>query len=55
MPLDPAFGPLTEYAWKFRCPGEPDGPMSDEATHAIEVAREVVRAIIGTLPVELRA
>ena len=66
MPLDPAAiapelepvlrraAPLTECAWRFRCPGEPDGPSFEEATRALATAREVFDALVAWLPVEVR-
>lgn len=42
--------PLTEYAWKFRYPGEAEGPTRDEAEHALAVAHEVFEAILVRLP-----
>jgi HEPN domain-containing protein len=33
--------PLTEYAWKFRYPGEPEEPSLKEAQDALEAARAV--------------
>lgn len=47
--------PLTEYAWRFRYPGEPDGPDPEEAAHALDTAREVFDAVVARLPVEVRA
>ena len=47
-------GPLTEYAWKFRYPGEPDGPSPEEVARALAVAREVREALLARLPGELR-
>ena len=46
--------PLTEYAWKFRYPGDPDGPSLDEAQMALATAREVFEAIVSALPIEVR-
>ena len=46
--------PLTEYAWKFRYPGEPEEPSSQEAEEALATAREVYAAIVARLPVEAR-
>jgi len=46
--------PLTEYAWKFRYPGEPDQPSADEATAAIASARAVNDAIVVRLPTDVR-
>ncbi|MGH7858508.1 MAG: HEPN domain-containing protein [Candidatus Binatia bacterium] len=42
--------PLTEYAWKFRYPGEPDDPSSDEAEIAVAVARELLDEVLSRLP-----
>ena len=39
--------PLTEYAWKFRYPGEPEGPAPVEADEAFVVARDVFAAILA--------
>ncbi len=38
---------LTEYAWKFRYPGEADEPPESEAREALALAREVYHAILG--------
>lgn len=46
--------PLTEYAWKFRYPGEPEEPSHDEATGALALAREISDAIMARLPSEVR-
>lgn len=43
---------LTQYAWKFRYPGEPEEPSRDEAERAIALAREVHEAIVALLPPE---
>jgi HEPN domain-containing protein len=57
--LDPALRPiidravpLTEYAWKFRYPGEMEEPSRAEAEDALATAREVYAAIISRLPAE---
>lgn len=59
--LDPALEPLlrraarlTEYAWKFRYPGEPEEPTREEAEEALALAREVYEAILTRLPPEVR-
>jgi len=44
--------PLTEYAWKFRYPGEQDEPTAEEADEAIDVAREVLSAVRTRVPSE---
>jgi len=46
--------PLTEYAWKFRYPGEPDTPPPDESEAALALAEEVYEAILSRLPAEVR-
>ena len=58
--IDPTLGsslrgaaPLTEYAWKFRYPGDLDMPTDGEARRALETARGVVAAVLDRLPVEL--
>lgn len=59
--LDPALdpllrraAPLTEYAWKFRYPVEPEEPTREEAEAALATAREVYEAILSRLPEEVR-
>jgi hypothetical protein len=51
--LRPA-APLTEYAWKFRSPGEPTEPSREEADEALRLARGVFDAILSSLPVAVR-
>jgi HEPN domain-containing protein len=46
--------PLTQYAWKFRYPGEPEEPSTEEAQAALEIARETYEAILERLPQEVR-
>ena len=46
--------PLTEYAWKFRYPGDPEEPTQEEADEALAIAREVFDAILARLPKEIR-
>ena len=43
---------LTQYAWKFRYPGESQEPSVEEAEQAIALAREVYQAIVLRLPPE---
>jgi hypothetical protein len=45
--------PLTEYAWKFRYPGEPEEPSSQEASEAFGMAQEAHEAILARLPAEV--
>lgn len=42
--------PLTEYAWTFRYPGDPDEPSAQEAADALAVARAVFEAVSSRLP-----
>jgi len=42
--------PLTEYAWKFRYPGEPSEPSHEEAEVALKTAREVLELLTSRLP-----
>jgi len=44
--------PLTEYAWKFRYPGEADEPTRQEAQDALAIARDVYEAILARLPMD---
>lgn len=45
--------PLTEYAWRFRYPGEPDAPTDAEAHDALASARAVREAITTRLQSEI--
>ena len=51
-PLLRQAAPLTEYAWRFRYPGEPEEPSVEEADEAISIAREVFDRIVSILPEE---
>jgi len=42
--------PLTEYAWKFRYPGDPEEATAEEAADALATAREVCDAVVRRLP-----
>lgn len=46
--------PLTDYAWKFRYPGDPEAPSREEARTALTIARETFEAILRRLPDEVR-
>ena len=51
--LDPLLrraAPLTEYAWKFRYPGDPEEATAEEAAEALATAREVFDTVLGCLP-----
>jgi len=61
LPLEPALGPaldraveLTPYAWLYRYPPDSPAPVEAEAGEAIDVARELVDVIVGSLPGGLR-
>ncbi|MBK9169659.1 MAG: HEPN domain-containing protein [Bryobacterales bacterium] len=45
---------LTQFAWVFRYPGEPEVPTLHEARDALSVAREVYEAVLAQLPDEVR-
>lgn len=45
---------LTEYAWKFRYPGEPEDATGKEAEDALATAREVIAAVLNRLPSDVR-
>jgi hypothetical protein len=49
--LDQAI-PLTEYAWKFRDPGEADEPTKEEAETALRITHELYQNILSRLPME---
>ena len=44
--------PMSEYAWRFRYPGEPDDPEPEEVGEAMGLAREVFKAVLDRLPPE---
>ena len=46
--------PLTEYAWKFRYPGEVSEPPKVEADAAVELAHMVIEAVQERVPLEAR-
>jgi hypothetical protein len=61
MEIDPSLGslvnravPLTEYAWRFRYPGDFEEPQRPEAEEALAIAREVYEAMLARLPAEAR-
>jgi HEPN domain-containing protein len=45
---------LSDYAWRFRYPGEPEEPSMSEAQEALALAREAYDAILSRLPREVR-
>jgi HEPN domain-containing protein len=52
-PLLRRAAPLTEYAWKFRYPGDPEEATAEEAVVALATAREVFDAVLRSLPSEV--
>jgi HEPN domain-containing protein len=46
--------PLTEYAWRFRYPGDLIGVGAGEVSEALETARIVHDAIVNRLPPDAR-
>jgi HEPN domain-containing protein len=53
-PLVDRVVPLTEYAWRFRYPGEPDDPSEGEAREALALAREGYATMLALLPDAVR-
>jgi HEPN domain-containing protein len=53
-PVSDQAAPLSEYAWKFRYPGEASEPDRVEAEAALAAARSVHDAILARLPEETR-
>ena len=45
--------PLTEYAWKFRYPGDPEEATAEEAGTALATAREVFVSVLSRLPADV--
>lgn len=52
-PLLRRAAPLTEYAWRFRYPGDPEEATAEEAAAALALAREVFDAMLRRLPPEV--
>ena len=42
--------PLTEYAWKFRYPGELEIPTKEEVQEALRIGREVYSDVLARVP-----
>ena len=53
-PVSDQAAPLSEFAWKFRYPGEAAEPDRAEAEAALAAARNVHDAILARLPEEAR-
>jgi HEPN domain-containing protein len=45
---------LTDYAWKYRYPGESSDPDREEAESALRLAREMYDAVLERLPAGVR-
>lgn len=45
---------LTDYAWRFRYPGETEEPTHEETEEALGLARQMYEAILARLPEEVR-
>lgn len=45
--------PLSEFAWRFRYPGDLEEPSQAEAEEALELAREVHEAVLARLPKDI--
>ena len=46
--------PLSEFAWRFRYPGEANDPTPAEAEAALATARQVFQAVLARLPESAR-
>ena len=46
---------LSQYAWRFRYPGEADDPSPEEVRQSLDAAREVWDTVLSRLPAELRS
>lgn len=42
--------PLSDYAWRFRYPGEAEEPTAEETDEALRIANAVFAAILARLP-----
>lgn len=51
-PLLRRAAPLTEYAWRFRYPGDPEEATAEEAAEALSLAQEVFDAMKQHVPPE---
>jgi HEPN domain-containing protein len=52
--IDPIV-PLTQYAWEFRYPGDPQEPSAEEAKEALSAAGKAYFALLSRMPEEVRA
>jgi HEPN domain-containing protein len=51
--IDPIV-PLTQYAWEFRYPGDPQDPTAEEAGKALTAARKAHLSLLSFMPEEVR-
>ena len=52
LPFGQRAARLTDYAWKYRYPGEAEDPSREEAESALALAGEVYEAVRARLPPE---
>ncbi|MFA4904273.1 MAG: HEPN domain-containing protein [Desulfobaccales bacterium] len=45
--------PLTEYAWKFRYPGDLEEPSLEEAQEALQITQEFYETMLLRFPLEV--
>jgi hypothetical protein len=45
---------LSQYAWRFRYPGEPFEPSPEDIRQALRLASETLDAVLDRLPAEVR-
>ena len=50
QPLVDQAVPLSEYAWRFRYPGEHEPPTPEETDDALQIAHALFAAILDLLP-----
>ena len=53
-PVADQAAPLTEYAWKFRYPGEIDEPDRARAEEALTTARNTFEGVLARMPASVR-
>ena len=46
--------PLTQYAWEYRYPSDPEEPTPEEAEEALLLARRTFDAVLSKLPQEVQ-
>ena len=53
-PIIDSIVPLTQYAWEFRYPGDPQEPSAKEAEEALTAADKAFCALLSCIPEEVR-